>query len=304
LSLSAFSIMALSRGDAAPLAGAGKGDVLMLNEKTETVRTVMARVGKDPRFDGSIHDDKSAQRFGFQSALVPGPTVASYMTHLFVEAWGETWLRQGTMTERNRRPVYDGQTVTATATAFAASAGGLSADVVLRNQDSEEVAFATGALPDRAAAPPDLAQFPHRPHLAETPAVAAGGHKVGDFFRSTEMTYTQDIHDDFLAKIGETLPIFVRDKVIHPDYLVGYTIREAIASYVKPTPGIHVGFISQHFNLAHVGDVISTSGQIIDVYEKKGSHYMQCDQLVIANHRTPIALFRRTSIYAVRAAAA
>jgi hypothetical protein len=50
--------------------------------------------------------------------------------------------------------------------------------------------------------------------------------------------------------------------------------------------------------------VISTSGQIINVYEKKGSHYMQSDQLVIANHTTPIALFRRTSIYAVRAAAA
>lgn len=275
----------------------------MLNTKTETTRTVTARVGTDPRFDGSIHDDKSAKKFGFQSALVPGPTVASYMTHLFVEAWSEQWLRQGTMTERNRRPVYDGDSVTAIATPIAASASVLSADVVLR-KGAEEVAFATGALPDQGAPAPDLKRFPHRPHLAETPIVTAGGHKPGDFFRSTEMKYTQAIHDDFLAKIGETLPIFAKDGVVHPDYLVGYTIREAIASYIKPTPGIHVGFISQHFNLAHVGDVISTSGQIINVYEKKGSHYMQSDQLVIANHKTPIALFRRTSIYAVRAAAA
>jgi acyl dehydratase len=276
----------------------------MLNTKTETTRTVTARVGKDPRFDGSIHDDQSAKKFGFQSALVPGPTVASYMTHLFVEAWSEQWLRQGAMTERNRRPVYDGETVTATATPIAASASGLSADVVLRNAQRDEVAFATGAMPDRIAPPPDLALFPHRPHLAETPTVTAGGHKPGDFFRSTEMIYTQAIHDDFLAKIGETLPIFAKDGVVHPDYLVGYTIREAIQSYIKPTPGIHVSYISQHFNLAHVGDVISTSGQIINAYEKKGSHYMQSDQLVIANHKTPIALFRRTSIYAVRAAAA
>ena len=275
----------------------------MLNTKTETTRTVTARVGTDPRFDGSIHDDKSAKKFGFQSALVPGPTVASYMTHLFVEAWSEQWLRQGTMTERNRRPVYDGDSVTATATPIAASASVLSADIVLR-KGAEEVAFATGVLPDQGASAPDLKLFPHRPHLAETPIVTAGGHKPGDFFRSTEMKYTQAIHDDFLAKIGETLPIFAKDGVVHPDYLVGYTIREAIASYIKPTPGIHVGFISQHFNLAHVGDVISTSGQIINVYEKKGSHYMQSDQLVIANHKTPIALFRRTSIYAVRAAAA
>jgi len=275
----------------------------MLNTKTETTRTVTARVGTDPRFDGSIHDDKSAKKFGFQSALVPGPTVASYMTHLFVEAWSEQWLRQGTMTERNRRPVYDGDSVTAIATPIAASASVLSADVVLR-KGAEEVAFATGALPDQGAPAPDLKRFPHRPHLAETPIVTAGGHKPGDFFRSTEMKYTQAIHDDFLAKIGETLPIFAKDGVVHPDYLVGYTIREAIASYIKPTPGIHVSFTSQHFNLARVGDVISTSGQIINVYEKKGSHYMQSDQLVIANHKTPIALFRRTSIYAVRAAAA
>jgi hypothetical protein len=276
----------------------------MLNEKAETVRTVVAKVGKDPRFDGSIHDDKSARQFGFRSALVPGPTVASYMTHLFIEAWGERWLRHGTMTERNRRPVYDGQAVTATASPIRADAKGLGADVVLRNADGEEVAYATGSMPATFAAPADLAQFPHRPHLAETPTVTAGGHRVGDFFRSTEMVYSQEIHDDYLEKIGETLPIFVKDKVAHPDYLVGLTIREAIASYIKPTPGIHVSFISQHFNLAHVGDVISTSGQIINVFEKKGSHYMQSDQLVVANHNTPIALFRRTSIYAVRAAAA
>jgi hypothetical protein len=276
----------------------------MLNQRTEAVRTVVAKVGKDPRFDGSIHDDQSARQFGFRSALVPGPTVASYMTHLFIEAWGEQWLRHGTMTERNRRPVYDGQVVTATATPIKADAQGLSADVVLRNEGGEEVAYATGNMPNVLTTPPDLAQFPHRAHLAQTPTVTAGGHRVGDFFHSTEMVYTQDTHDDYLAKIDETLPIFVSDKVAHPDYLVGFTIREAIASYIKPTPGIHVSFVSQHFNLAHVGDVISTSGQIINVYEKKGSHYMQSDQLVIANHTTPIALFRRTSIYAVRAAAA
>jgi acyl dehydratase len=275
----------------------------MLNEKTETVRTVVAKVGRDPRFDGSIHDDKSARQFGFRSALVPGPTVASYMTHLFIEAWGEQWLRHGAMTERNRRPVYEGQTMTATATPVRADANGLSADVVLRHQDDEEVACATGSMPRAFAPPPDLAQFPHRPHLAVTPTVIAGGHKVGDFFRSTELRYSQEVHDDYLDKVGETLLIFVKDKVAHPGYLLGFTMREAIASYIKPTPGIHVSVIAQHFDIAHVGDVISTSGQIIDVFEKRGSHYMQSDQLVIANHKTPVALFRRTSIYAVRAAA-
>jgi len=272
----------------------------MINPETETTRTVNAMVGLDPHFNGSIHDDSSAREFGFQSALVPGPTVCSYMSHLFVEAWGEAWLRHGTMTARSRRPIYEGDTVIATATPIRSDDTGLSVDVVLRKADGEEAAFASGGMPRAIAPAPDLALFPHRPHLAVTPTVTAGGHKPGDFFRSTEKVYTQEVHDDYLAKASETLPIFHKDKVMHPGFMLGFTMREAIASYIKPTPGIHVSVIAQHFNLAHVGDTVSTSGQIIRVFEKKGSHYMESDQLVIANHKTPIALFRRTSIYAVR----
>jgi hypothetical protein len=77
-------------------------------------------------------------------------------------------------------------------------------------------------------------------------------------------------------------------------------MHDATASYAKPTPGIHVSVTGEHFNIARVGDVLSTSGQIVRVFERKGSHYLEAEQLVVANHRTPIALFRRTSIYAVR----
>ena len=276
----------------------------MINNKIGHVRTVVAKVGNDPRFKDSIHDDASAAKFGFRSALVPGPTVCSYMSHLFVEAWGEQWLRHGTMTERSRRPVYEGRTVTATADPIRTDETGLSADVVLRYPDGEEAAFATGGLPRDIAAAPAMSLFAHRPHLDVTPTVTAGGHKPGDFFRSTPTVYTQQVHDDYLDKAGETLPIFHNDKVAHPGFLLGFTMREAIASYIKPTPGIHVSVVARHFDIAHVGDTISTSGQIIRVFEKKGSHYMESDQLVVANGTRPIALFRRTSIYAVRSVAA
>ena len=276
----------------------------MINDREEYVRTVTAKVGSDPRYKGSIHDDASAAKFGFKSALVPGPTVCSYMTHMFVEAWGEDWIRHGTIFERNRRPVYEGQTVTATATPIQKTADGLSVSVVLCLPDGEEAAFATANMPNIRPARPDMARFPHRPHLEVTPPIKAGEHKAGDLFYSTPIHYTQEIHDTYLNKIGKEAPIFPGDKVIHPSQMLSMCMREAIASYVRPTPGIHVDFKAEHFDVAHVGDTLSTSGHITGVFEKKGHHYMESEQLVIANGNRPLVLFKRTSIYAARAVAA
>lgn len=274
----------------------------MINVSTSHARTLRAMVGIDPSFAGSIHDDESAGTFGFKGALVPGPTLCSYMSHLFVEAWGERWLQHGTMTQSSRRPVYEGDTLTATAEPVVADADGLRVAVVLRNGQGEDVASATGGLPNANAAPPDLNLFPHRGHLPEAPYVAPGSHQPGDPYYSTPVVYTDTLHDEYLAKVSETLDIFSKGRVAHPGYLLSLSMREAIASYTKPTPGVHVNMSAQYFNLARVGDTLSTSGQITRVFEKKGNHYADSDQLVIANGVTPIVLFRRSAIYALRTA--
>lgn len=274
----------------------------MINATRPHVRSIHARVGHDPRFDGSIHDDSSAATYGFESALVPGPIVTSYMAYLYVQAWGEPWLRRGTLTQKSRRPVYEGQTVIATADAVTEDAHGLHVAVVLRNAAGDEVASSTGGMPREAAPEPALAGYPHRAHLAVTPSVTPGGHRVGDTYGSTPFVYTDEIHQDYLDKAGDDLEIFRRERFVHPGFLLSLTMREAIASYVKPTPGVHVSVSQQNFNLARVGDTLSTSGHVVEVFEKKGNHYTVGSQLVVANGRTPIALFERTAIYALRAA--
>lgn len=272
----------------------------MINERAAHVRHVLARVGHDPRFSGSIHDDASAGTYGFKGALVPGPILCSYMSHLFAEAWGERWLRHGTMTQQSRRPVYEGQALAAVATPIVRTASGLQVEVVLRNAEGEEVARATGGLPDGVAAAPDLAAFPHRPYRVPPPAIVPGGHRIGDPYGSAPVLYDEATHREYLDKAGETLALYRQEQLAHPGFMLNLSMRDAIASYVKPTPGVHVSVSAQHFNLARVGDTLTTSGGVVGTFEKKGHHYAESEQLVVANGTTPIALFRRTSIYALR----
>jgi acyl dehydratase len=274
----------------------------MINPNATHARVVKASVGNDPRFEGSIHDDESAEVYGFKGALVPGPIVTSYMSHLYVEAWGEDWLRRGRMTQRSRRPVYEGDTVTATAEPLQDADGALQVAVVLRNEAGEDVSFSTGELPSQPTLPPDLDLFPFRPLPAIVPPVPSGGHRPGDTYGSAPVLYTEEVHQDYLDKASETLDIYRRDGVVHHGFMLSLTMRDAIASYVKPTPGVHVSMSAQNYNLAYVGDTLSTSGHVVRVFEKNGHRYAESDMLVVANGTTPITFFRRTAIYALRGA--
>ncbi|MEA2873791.1 MAG: hypothetical protein QOH67_3767, partial [Hyphomicrobiales bacterium] len=45
--------------------------------------------------ENKIHDDATAQRFGFRGALVPGVEVFAYMAHVPVAHFGRQWLERG-----------------------------------------------------------------------------------------------------------------------------------------------------------------------------------------------------------------
>jgi len=57
-----------------------------------------------------IHGDQVAKEYGFKGALVPGATVAAYLIHPFVEAYGMRYLESGYAHVRLHSPVYDGET--------------------------------------------------------------------------------------------------------------------------------------------------------------------------------------------------
>lgn len=114
--------------------------------------------------ENRIHDDAVARRFGFSGALVPGVEVHAYACHPVVARWGRDWLARGGMESRFLKPVYDGATVTVTATPEGE-------DALALRVESGGTLSATGRawLPAGAPAQPDLAAYPWTPPPAERP---------------------------------------------------------------------------------------------------------------------------------------
>ncbi len=86
--------------------------------------------------ENRIHDDATAQRFGFTGGLVPGVEVFAYCCHPPVEKWGRDFLSRGEVSVGFQKPVYDGRVATVTAVP---EADGLALSV-----ESEGVACAAG----------------------------------------------------------------------------------------------------------------------------------------------------------------
>src|ERR1043165_2231875 len=67
--------------------------------------------------ENKIHDDATAQKFGFKGALVPGVAVFAYMAHVPVAHFGHAWLERGAAECRFLKPLYHGDIARATAPA-------------------------------------------------------------------------------------------------------------------------------------------------------------------------------------------
>ncbi len=65
--------------------------------------------------ENKIHDDATAQRFGFKGGFVGGVNVYAYMSHQPVQRWGRAWLERGTGEARFAKPVYEGDIAEVTA---------------------------------------------------------------------------------------------------------------------------------------------------------------------------------------------
>lgn len=278
------------------------GTVLSTSRPTEA--RVVARLGTNPRYAGSIHDRETARRFGYRAALVPGAFIYGYMSRLAVEHWGKIWLRQGTIHSHSRRPVYDGDELRLSVSALREEPEGQAADVVVHDPAGQEVATGGLGLPRRPPPAPDLAAYPVLPIPVPPPAVTAGALTAGMPLSSVNEVMDAEAHRVSLRDFGEVWPGYVNEEIVHPGLLLRLSLRDAIESFHAPTPGVYVAAFAQHFGIAHVGDRLATSGRITDAYERKGNHYFESEQLLIADGARPVALFRRRSIYAARQAAA
>lgn len=246
---------------------------------------------------GGIHDDTVAQRYGYQGALVPGIIICGHTMPTLVERWGKDWLTRGRVGMKHVRPGFDHDQLSA-CFRFSADAGGENCEIVVMRGD---VVLAVGdaSLPQAVPElPSELSRqtlpIPAELPLAE-PEVLAPGQPL--FTTPTRMDKAE--HDALLARIGGVSGQWPYGS-IHPVAYQHLTSFDAISSFRYSTPGIHVSGDTQMLDWAEPGETLSSSGRVVAVYERKGHHYFDTEQLVQTADGRTVALCRRSVIYRAR----
>ncbi len=242
--------------------------------------------------ENKIHDDATAQRFGFRGGLVGGVHVYAYMTHLPVQHWGRAWLERGTGEARFGKPVYEGEIAEVTAEP---DADGLALQV-----QSAGVLCATGraALPD-VAPQPMLSDFKSVPARATRPPADERSLAVGDWFGMNPLTVTADYHTQDLADTRETESLYAAEGIVHPGTILR-CCNWALSHNVVLPAWMHMGSTVQNLGVAHVGDTLGVRARVTRNYEHKGHKWVEIDALVLANETTPLARVTHIAIYRPR----
>ena len=243
--------------------------------------------------ENKIHDDATAQRFGFKGGLVGGVHVYAYMSHLPVARWGRAWLERGTGEARFGKPVYEGDIAEITAVE---DADGLSLEV-----NSVGVLCATGraALPAAAPAPVSLSDFKSVPARIDRAAADEQSLKIGDWLGMNPLTITADYQAQDIDDTRETDPLYLREGVVHSGTILR-CCNWALSHNVVLPAWMHMGSVVQYHGLARVGDTLGVRALVTKNYEHKGHKWVEIDALVTADDARPIARVTHTAIYRPR----
>jgi acyl dehydratase len=243
--------------------------------------------------ENKIHDDATAQRFGFKGGFVGGVNVYAYMSHQPLQRWGRTWLERGTGAAKFAKPVYGGDIAKVVAVE--------DADGMELTVRSEGVLCATGraALPADLPAVPALSDFKAVPPRTERTAANEASLRIGDWLGMTPLLVTQAFQAQDLEDIRETDPIYAREGIVH----TGTVIRccnWALSHNVILPAWIHMGSTVRNLGIARVGDTLNVRARITKNYEHKGHKWVELDAMVVANETTPIIRATHIAIYRPR----
>lgn len=252
----------------------------------------------DPRYKGSIHDDAVARARGYKAALIPGAFVYGHISRLAVDAWGADWAERGGMKARFRRPVYNGDVLTIAASALTDDGTRVQAAISASNGDGEEVAVGWIALPHERPTPPALANLPVLPASDAPPAVEAGGLAPSMRLTTKNRVLSQEDYERSLKAFDERHPFYADSDVVHSGCLIRLTMGDANGSFRLPAAVVFTEGEAQHYGLVRPGMRLATSGRVTDAYVRKGKHYFDSEEYLIAEGTEVMARFRRTSIYA------
>jgi hypothetical protein len=246
---------------------------------------------------GGIHDDTVAQRYGYQGALVPGIIICGHSMPTLVERWGLDWLKRGRIAMKHVRPGFDHDRLSA-CFRYGTDENGETCEIVVMRGDT---VLAVGDAAMAAVVPQLPSDFPRQtlPIPAQLPLAEPDVLKPGQPIFTNTVNMDKAEHDLTLSRIGGVSGDWPYGS-IHPVAYQHLTSHDAISSFQYSTPGIHVSGDTQMLDWAEPGETLSSSGRVVAVYERKGHHYFDTEQLVQTADGRPVALCRRSVIYRAR----
>ena len=243
--------------------------------------------------ENKIHDDATAQRFGFKGGLVGGVHVYAYMAHMPVARWGRAWLERGTGEARFGKPVYEGDIAEVSAVE---DASGLELQV-----NSGGVLCATGraGMPSSAVAAPLLSDFKAVAARVDRGPADEKTLAVGDWLGMNPLTVTPEYQTQDIGDTRETLPLYLADGIVHPGTVLR-CCNWALSHNVILPAWMHMGSTVQNLGPARVGDTLNVRARVTKNYEHKGHKWVEIDALVVANEASAVARVTHIAIYRPR----
>jgi hypothetical protein len=243
--------------------------------------------------ENKIHDDATAQRFGFKGGFVGGVCVYGYMSHQPLQRWGRAWLERGTGEAKFAKPVYDNEIAEVIATE---DADGLSLTV-----QSEGVLCATGRAALTSHLPPAPTLSDYKQTAARPDRLPANEQTlpVNTWLGMNPLTITEEFLAQDIQDTRETDPIYAREKIINPGTVLR-CCNWALSHNVILPAWIHMGSTVRNLGLAQVGDTLNVRARITKNYEHKGHKWVELDCLVVANETSPIIQATHIAIYRPR----
>ena len=243
--------------------------------------------------ENKIHDDATAQRFGFKGGLVGGVHVYAYMSHMPVAKWGRDWLIRGTGEAKFGKPVYEGEIAEVSAVE---DAEGMAITVT-----SEGVQCATGraGMPASAVAAPSLSDFRVVAPRAKRVAADEKSMAVGDWLGMNPMLVTPEYQVQDIGDTRETLPLYLAEGIVHTGTILRCCNWALTHNVILPA-WMHMGSQVQNLGLARVGDTLNVRARVTKNYEHKGHKWVEIDALVVANEATAVARVTHIAIYRPR----
>lgn len=251
-----------------------------------------------------VHSNEGARRFGFRAAIIAGTTVYGWAVPAVLQLLGPAWLDNGWHDVRFRRPIYPGDQITTRVQETVEEAAAGAFDLTVLDPAGD------GALVGQVGLGPapwlgelhDSQRRTAEPKLDTVPDLVLASAPVGQDLRPLATLITPEDATTYAREIQhDSDPLWAGPRPrLHPGW-IAFRMWPFIRHSVHLGPIIHTRSQIQHLAPAFAGQTITSSGHLLEAYERKGHHYFVTDGCITAEDGTDLARFRHTTIFKIAA---